>query len=362
MSLKRRGGPAAPSADRRGSDAAAIGYASTVKRILTLACAALCLLAPPAGAATYRGMAFAGPAISGDSVVWGTEYSDGSGAVKVDGRVVARFQRPKGKKRSRSFTGVPGAVSASPTRLVYTLVDSRVVDQGSDYVGSSSTFTPLVSAAGGPFTNPLGCTTGANVTTAVDGDTVVLGVMGEQPCAGVYVDGRKIDTRGESRQVRIAGPYVAWLDAPGGGGDRITVADRASGAVIATYPAASVSRSWSVFDIDEQGNLVAVQGNRLLAFSLAAPRPRVLAKRLWGSSVSTAAGRVAYISADANSGPDRLVLADLTGKVLKRLDRYGKRRWPEGEIALTDQWAAWSVKRATYDEPTGPGNVFLKKL
>ena len=36
-------------------------------------------------------MAFAGPAIAGDSVVWGTEYSDDSGAVKVDGRVVTRF-------------------------------------------------------------------------------------------------------------------------------------------------------------------------------------------------------------------------------------------------------------------------------
>ena len=180
-----------------------------------------------------------------------------------------------------------------------------------------------------------------------------------QPCAGVYVDGRKIDTRGESRQVRIAGPYVAWLDSPG---DRITVADRASGTMIATYPATPDDRSWAVFDIDEQGNIVAVQGDRLVAFSLSAPRPRVLARRLWGSSVATAAGRVAYISADANSGPDRLVLADLTGKVLERLDRYGKRRWPEGEIALTDRWAAWSVKRATYDEATGPGNVFMKRV
>jgi hypothetical protein len=330
-----------------------------VKSSLALACVGLCLVAPSAIAKTYSGMAAAGPAISGDSVVWGTEYSDGSGAVKVDGRVVTRFERATGKRRSRSFTGVPGAVSASPTRLVYTLVNSRIVHSDGDSVGSASTFTPLVSAAGGPFTNPLGCTTGDNITTAVDGDTVVLGVKGQQPCAGVYVDGVKIDTRGESRQVRIAGPYVAWLDSPG---DRIAVADRASGALIAAYPAPAARRSWAVFDIDEQGNIVAVQGERLVAFSLADPRPRVLAKRLWGSSVATAAGRVAYISADANIGPDRLILADLTGKVLKRLDRYGKRRWPEGEIALTDRWAAWSVKRATYDEPTGPGNVFLKKL
>jgi hypothetical protein len=86
-----------------------------------LACAALCLLAPAASAKTYGGMAAAGTAISGDSVVWGAEYRDGGGAVKVDGRVVTRFERAQGKRRSRSFTGVPGAVSASPTRLVDTL-------------------------------------------------------------------------------------------------------------------------------------------------------------------------------------------------------------------------------------------------
>jgi hypothetical protein len=333
-----------------------------VRRSLILAAAGLCIAAAPAGAKSYKGMAAAGPAISGDSVVWGVEYRDGSGAVKVDGRVVERFAPATGKRRSRSFTGVPGAVSASPTRLVYTRVDSRVVSQGSDYSASTSRFTPLVSVAGGPFTNPLGCTTGSNVTTAVDGDTVVLGVMGPQPCAGVYVDGRKIDTRGESRQVRIAGPYVAWLDAPGGGGDRITVADRATGTVLATYPAGSGRRTWQVFDIDEQGTIVAVQGSRLVTFSLTAPQPRVLARRLWGSSVALAAGRVAYISADANIGPDRLLLVDLNGKVIKRLDRYGERRWPEGELALTDRWAAWSVKRATYSEPTGPGTVFLRRL
>jgi hypothetical protein len=328
---------------------------------LTFALLLVLLAASPAAAKTYNGMAFAGPAIAGDSVVWGTQYTDGSGSVKIDGRIVERFAAARGKDRSRGFTGVPGAVSASPTRVVYTLADSRVVERGSDYVGSTTTFTPLVSVAGGPFDNPLGCTTPGNITTAADGDTVVLGVMGEQPCAGVYVDGRKIDARGESREVKIAGPYVAWLDAPGGGGDRITVADRATGAVLATYPATG-RRSWQVFDIDEHGNLVAVQGDRLVAFSLSAPRPRVLAKRLWASSVAVAAGRVAYISADASSGPERLLLVDLEGKVLERLDRYGKRRWPEGELALTDRWVAWSVKRATYDHPTGPGNVLLKRV
>lgn len=323
-------------------------------RRLTLTCAAVVLIAAPAHGKTYNGMAAAGPTITGDSVAWGTEYSDGSGAVKVDGRIVARFERMTGEGERRQFGGVPGALSASPTRMAYALNESRTIDTGDgDSIGSEAHVVPFLSVNGSPFVNPLGCT-GAYVSTAVDGDTVVLGVIGEQPCGGVYLDGRKIDARGESRQVRIAGPYVAWLDSVGD--DRITVADRATGAVIKAFTGA-----WQVFDIDERGTIVAA-GRRLETFSLANPRPRVLARRLWSSTVATAAGRVAYISADSNAGPHRLLLLDLEGKRLRTLDRYGKRRWPEGEIALTDRWAAWSVKRATYEQPTGPGNVFFKRL
>ncbi len=83
-------------------------------RGLTLTCAALCIVAAPAQAKTYNGMAFAGPTISGDSVVWGTEYTDGSGAVKVDGRVVARFERMTGDGEKRQFGGTPGAGARRP--------------------------------------------------------------------------------------------------------------------------------------------------------------------------------------------------------------------------------------------------------
>lgn len=125
------------------------------------------------------------------------------------------------------------------------------------------------------------------------------------------------------------------------------------------FPAPANER-WNEFDLDEHGTIVTTLGE-LVTFNLSDPRPRRLAKHAWGE-VAIAGGRVAYVSANSTSGPDRLLLIDLNGKVLKRFDRYGKRRWPQGEIALTDRWIAWSVKRATYEALTGPGNVFIKKL
>jgi hypothetical protein len=328
---------------------------------LTFMLLLLLVAASPAAAKTYNGMAFAGPTISGDSVAWGTVYSDDSGAVKIDGRIVARFEAPTGNDRGRGFGGVPGAVGFSPTRLIYALADTRRLPGGDgDSGGSTLRVTPLLSVGGGGFINPLGCT-GPYVSTAVDGDTVLVGVDSQPPCTGVYLDGRKI-AEGDPCQVRIAGPYIAWRDGSCGGSEQLVVADRATGAVVAKFPAPSLRRSWGVFDLDEQGNIVAVLGGRVVAFSLAAPKPRVLAKGTWSSTIATAGGRAAFISLDENVGPERLLLVDLNGKVLKRLDRYGKRRWPEGEIALTDRWVAWSVKRTSYDHPTGPGNVYFKRL
>src|SRR5690349_15162897 len=106
-------------------------------RALTSALLILLAAASPAAAERYNGMAFAGPTISGDSVVWGTEYSDGSGAVKVDGRIVARFERMTGTGERRRFGGTPGAVSASATRLAYTLDESRQLPGGDGDSGGS---------------------------------------------------------------------------------------------------------------------------------------------------------------------------------------------------------------------------------
>jgi len=334
---------------------------------MRLTCALLLFLAAasPAAAKTYNGMAFAGPTISGDSVAWGTEYSDGTGAVKVDGRIVARFDRLTGAGEKRQFGGTPGALSASATRMAYTLDDSRQLPGGDGDSGASEVrVQPYVSVGGAPFANPLGpgCVAGY-VSTAIEGDTVVIAINGNDACAGVYIDGRKVSEASDVRQVRIAGPYVAWEEWPGGAGTAITIADAATGAVLRRFPAPPNQR-FDAFDLDERGNVFTSTGrdaSRLVTFNLTAPRPRTLAKRIWGR-VAAAGGRVAYITPTKTSGPDRLLLIDLQGKVLKRLDRFHDRRQPEGEIALTDRWVAWSVKRTSYEHPTGPGNVYFKKL
>ena len=129
----------------------------------------------------------AGPAIAGDSVLWGTEYSDGSGAVKLDGRIVARFQPMTGKGERRQFGGVPGAISASPSGIAYVLAESRETSGGGDFGSGTSQASPFLSLAGAPFANPLGCD-GSYVSTAVEGDNVAIAVNGSAPCGGVYLN------------------------------------------------------------------------------------------------------------------------------------------------------------------------------
>ena len=322
-----------------------------LRRGLTLF--ALLALAAPAHATTFKGRADAGPSIAGDSVVWGQEYSDGSGAVKRDGKVIAHFSDPAGKRRHRLFGQVPGGVSASPTRVAYALVTSTEDPpngQG-DVGGSSSEVTARLSVGGGAFTDPLGCT-GSYISTAAEGDSVALGVSGG--CEGVYLNGRKISDT-PSAEVHLAGPYVAWLAQAK---DGITIADAATGTAVST-----IKGEFGRFDLDAAGNVITAQGDAIVAFTVSDDNPRVLCTRAWASSVATAGGRVAYITANKTSGPKALVVADLaTGKVLRTLERFNDHRWPNGELALTDHRIAWSVRHGGYEENKARGIVRTVRL
>ena len=165
-----------------------------------LTCAVVCALAvgggqPPASTAapTVRGLAYAGPALAGDTVVWGESFPDGSSAViaRAPGerpRVVQRIPDVNGKGHTRGFGGIPGALSASPTRIAYALSDNVTRSTDSDAVGTETSVTAQLSVAGGAFGDPLPECQGGYVSTAAEGDTVAIGyAYGD--CAGVWIAG-----------------------------------------------------------------------------------------------------------------------------------------------------------------------------
>ncbi len=331
---------------------------------------ALCVLAaaPPAAAETVANtIAGAGPALAGDTVFWGYEYPDGRAALfsRAPGAktvTLRRYSAVHGKGHRRDFGGVPGAVSASSTRVAFALQDSVTRQTGSDTSATYASVSPRLSLGGGPFINPLQCQ-GVYVSTAVDADTVALGIQGEDACNGIWLVGhpsRRINATDDPRQVRVAGQYVAWLNAPGGGGDDITVADITTGAVVANFP--NPRHTWQEFDLDAQGNIVALDDNKVVAFTVSDPHQRVLARNAWSTTIATAGGRVAYITTH-NYHADRLVVSDLSGKVVKAVYRYPAKAEPTGEIALTETRVAWSV--LLDPDPSairGPGKVLTESL
>jgi len=163
-------------------------------------------------------------------------------------------------------------------------------------------------------------------------------------------------------QLRLAGPYVAWLEVGpyvGRYSGNITVADVSTGAKLATFKISGAP--WGAFDIDAQGNIVAVHGHNLLAFTVKNAKKQTLSKRAM-SYLATAGGRIAYVSTDAKGKTARsLNLIDFKGKVVKRLYRYGTRVSPIGDLALTDTRAAWSITRGN-KYATATGSVFTEAL
>jgi hypothetical protein len=326
-----------------------------------LTIAVLCALAVvgagphTAAAESVSGLAFAGPALAGETVVWGQEFPDGRAAVfsRAPGepvRAVQRLGAVTGRGHRRDFGGIAGALSASPTRIAYALQDSVIRQDSSDSFSTEVSVEAQLSIGGAKFSNPLGCD-GAYVSTAAEGDVVAVGVVSRDPCGGVWIAGspaRRISATPQIRQVRLAGPWVAWIEDVEGGGRRLMVADVATGATVATFDAPDPRSMLEGFDLDDRGTVVAASGETLIAFTVSDTRARVLVRHIWNTTPATANGRVAYIS-QRDGRPDRLLLAGLSGRVLRRLDRYGPARQPVGEIALTDGRAAWSVLRARGD-------------
>lgn len=364
--------------------------------VLAIVVAAGCGTGEPAGDdAGSRGhrvqhLAFAGPAFAGRALVWGEEYRDGSLAVirQRPGRraqVVHRIATPSGRDRERSFLGLPGALSASSKWIVYGLDNAKVTVDG-DLVVHEPHSRAFGTYGGGPFRELLpGCGDAAYVATATEADAVAIAQVGGS-CGGEYatrvwvIEGgagprlvyRAPGARVAMRQVQLAGRWIAWSEGGSGAGDkRITVADRASGNIAARLTPGDFAggTTFSAFDIDAAGNVVALSGPQPRCYYVCVtwrninggPR-RTISRRALDGRVAVANGRVAYVSVRGLS-PDRLIVADLAGKPIRRFGRFSRARRPIGDLAMTDDSIAWAVLGTDGDlVPGAPGTIRRARL
>jgi hypothetical protein len=335
-------------------------------------------------------LAFAGPALAGGAVLWGEEYRDGSLAVireRAGGRaaVVHRIAAPTGNNRERGFLGVPGALSASSTWTAYGLDDAIVTSHG-DSVSSEANARGFAARGGAAFRDLLPACGGAGyIATASEGDALAIGQAGAD-CGGrsatrvwlfegdaaprlIY---QSAETYVGLRQVQLAGPWVAWSEGGSGGGDtQITIADRASGAVVARLRPRDFAggRSFSAFDIDADGTVVALSGPQPRCYyvcvsrlNLRDRRSHTITRRAMDGSVAISGGRIAYVSR-RGLFPRRLIVARRDGRVLRRLGRFGRSRRPIGDLALTRRRVAWAVVRGDGDVvPGARGSIHTARL
>lgn len=342
--------------------------------------------------ATVSHLAAAGPAIAGDAVVWGEQAR--SGALKVVSRsgtatrVVQRIPPPRGRHGQRSFSGVPGGLSASEHWIAYGRDDGKCRADG-DVVSCELDMNAYGAHDGGPFRRLLpGCDSAAYISTSSDGDGVAIGQAsgrcgdrvatrvwlkeGDAEPRLVFDGGRKTTLR----QVELAGPWIAWSTGGSGSGDtHLTVAERATGTVVARYRTRDFvgdgtglgGDTFMAFALDADGNVAALTGPqpscylRCLAIRNVTGGPaRTLTKRASDRSVALAGGRVAWISSPKQA-EKHVVVADLDGADRRRFDTFTRKHGPIGELALVDGRVAWATVQDPYSRES-PGAVHSASL
>ena len=291
-------------------------------RALLCAGAVLLATASPAAAATFTGRADAGPAIAGDTVIWSQGYSNGTGVLKQDGRVIGNWVAPTASEGF--FDRRISSVSGSATRIAYALENTGEEDAESNTTTTFSVASPWSSSGGGAFTNPLGCLADS-ITTAVEGDTVVLGV--NRARSTVHRSRRCLRQRPQDRRhhQHLAGADRRPLRGLGGrrpvprrqrpdhrrrrhlrrDARHVRRAQRALGPV--RHRRAGQHRGHSAATGCTRSPSPSRRGGCSRATSRSTRRRR-------------AGGRVAYIYGDPHRPEATASLADLTGKVLKRYE------------------------------------------
>ena len=276
-----------------------------------------------------------GPALAGDSVMWGE--TGRTGALRVmqaaPGQDPVLVHRVPPHRR-RTLAGL----EASSERFAVKV--STIESRSEDVVA----FT--LRAWGGPFkgpVEPVRAPCGRADTIAVDGDRIAggstCGVAIHGPAGVTTIPG------GDIHEVALAGRYVAWT------GDEVAVHDVVTGATVVRLTPRDVGSP----AFEE----VAVQPDGAVAFSYATGAGQHLAWAAPGtpgarrldtaprfSGLRAAGGRLLY---ERRTGPREgrrvLVLRSPEAGPARRLARFTARRVRIGDLDLEPGRAAWAVRR-----------------
>jgi hypothetical protein len=338
--------------------------------------AAALLLATPLGASGATTLAErphvdAGVALAGRSVVWGEAGNRGLqvrwARPGVRARVLARVRNTA--TRRYSFSGCQIAFVASRSRLAFT----RQVVISSPGVGGSSTdlvagplrgpFRPLPMTASGGLN---GCGPDGRGSLDLSHRTLAFSAAVGKRYA-IFV--KRLGRRGRPARlvtrpvpihgVRIAGRYLAWLEADSSLG-RIVVFDRRAGRTAYSVSAQAASG----FDVQPDGKLAVARGAggglpgyELNWYSRQRPRPRDLGFRATDPNVRMARDRIAF---ERMTGPEssQLSVTDLTGHIgsyarFRMTPAVGDVR-RQGQLDFDGKRLAWSQYRVERVDPGCP--------
>jgi hypothetical protein len=332
-------------------------------RALLATALALLVAAPAAGAATVaRAVPAVGPVLAGDGVAWGRELRDGRLRVMRDRHTEVEVERATARDTRRFFLHTPWALAASGQGV------AALVATGTSEADGDSVSTTEVSAVfGGPWggarllsgeltaRGDVPCRDGRAypLAVAVDGSRIAVAEVAPN-CDTAEVAFRIVIQDGDAttvvfpddwvRALDLAGDHIAWTVGVGAG-DRLTVANRLTGAVERRIERSATMRLFEDIALTPTGAVAFTFRGRRLRTNLAyadGAKTRVLARGVADRGLAIAAGRVLYERVGRGQR-SALVLRRLDGSAPRRLARFGPGHRRTGDLDLDASRATWAV-------------------
>jgi hypothetical protein len=207
-----------------------------------------------------------------------------------------------------------------------------------------------------PRREPQSIATGGGWTVVAEARTCRLGLEGSADAAGAG-DTRIVARKGSRRRVlattgarglRIAGPYLAWIEGAAGGGNRIVLYDLRRGEQARRVASGGLEGSIEVVDVQDDGTLAyvhRVSADNCVELLRLGGSPERLGCDASPELIAVAAGRALYRLLD-----DRLMLAE-PGSPAQQLAPSA------AGFDLASWAAAWAVRGQG-----GSQTIFLQRL